>query len=113
MYITIVELRKYIKKAEKLLSNEERSELLYFLSTHPKAGTLLEGTGGIRKLRWAKDSKGKSGGVRIIYFYYNGGMPLFLLTLFAKNEKSNLSKAEKNELAKLTKVLIENYGGSK
>ena len=68
MYITIVELPEYIRRAEKLLSNEERSSLLYFLSTHPKAGKIIEGSGGIRKLRWATEGKGKSGGTRIIYF---------------------------------------------
>jgi hypothetical protein len=110
MYITIVELSEYIRNADKLLSAEERSNLLYFLSTHPKAGNLLQGTGGIRKLRWAIEGKGKSGGTREIYFYHNEAIPLFLLTIFGKNEKINLSKAERNELAKLTKVLIESYG---
>jgi len=71
----------------------------------------MQGTGGIRKLRWSAQGKGKSGGVRIIYYFHNKSMPLFLLTLFAKGEKSNLSKSERNELAKLTNLLIDNYGG--
>jgi len=83
--------------------------LLYYLSSNPKAGTLIQGTGGIRKLRWALKGKGKSCGSRVIYFFYNETIPLFLMTIFTKNEKINLSKAERNELAKLVKELIKNY----
>lgn len=71
----------------------------------------MQGTGGIRKLRWASGGKGKSGGVRIIYFYHNESIPLFLLTIFGKGEKANLSKAERNELSKFTSILAKNYGG--
>jgi len=53
----------------------------------------------------------KSGGVRVIFYYHNDAKPLFLLTLFGKGEKSNLSKSERNELAKFTALLIKNYGG--
>ncbi|MCX6149566.1 MAG: type II toxin-antitoxin system RelE/ParE family toxin [Ignavibacteriales bacterium] len=109
MLITIVELPEYIKRAEKILLEEERDELFYYLSSNPKVGALIQGTGGIRKLRWVSKGKGKSGGSRVIYFFYNETIPLFLLTIFTKNEKINLSKAERNELEKLVKELIKNY----
>ncbi len=109
MYITIVELPEYIKRVERLLDEEERSDLIYFLSTHPKAGVVLQGTGGIRKLRRACKGKGKSGGIRVIYFFYDEDMPLFMLTIFGKGEKENLSKSERNELAKLVKLLMATY----
>ena len=70
----------------------------------------MQGTGGIRKLRWASGNRGKSGGVRVIYFFHNETLPLFLLTVFGKSERANLSKAQRNELARLTSVLVENYG---
>ena len=70
----------------------------------------MQGTGGIRKLRWAAGGRGKSGGVRVIYYFHNKSLPLFLLTLFGKNEKVNLSKSEYNELTKLTNLLVKNYG---
>jgi hypothetical protein len=72
----------------------------------------MRGTGGIRKLRWSAQGKGKSGGVRVIYYYHDGSTPLFLLTIFGKGEKANLSKAERNELAKFTSLLLKHYGGS-
>jgi len=72
----------------------------------------MQGTGGIRKLRWSAQSRGKSGGVRVIYCYHNESMPLFLLTLFGEIEKSNLTKRERNELSKFTSLLIKNYGGN-
>lgn len=109
MLITIVELPEYIKLAGKILSKDERDELLFFLSSHPKAGELMQGTGSVRKLRWASKGKGKSGGSRIIYFFYNEKIPMFLLTIFGKNEKINLSKSERNELSKLVKELVNNY----
>ncbi|MBY6239538.1 type II toxin-antitoxin system RelE/ParE family toxin [Vibrio harveyi] len=69
----------------------------------------MQGTGGVRKLRWAKEGGGKSGGVRVIYYYHSEDIPLFMLSLFGKNEKANLSKAECNVLNKLTKILADSY----
>lgn len=80
--------------------------MLNYLGAHPKAGDLIEGTGGIRKLRWGRSGRGKRGGVRVIYYYHSELMPLYLLTLFAKNKQDNLSKAERNELAKLLDILV-------
>lgn len=84
--------------------------LISHLAARPASGVILQGTGGIRKLRWKRAGSGKSGGVRVIYYYYNERIPLFLLTVFSKSEKVNLSKRERNELAKLTRVLVESYG---
>jgi hypothetical protein len=76
------------------------------LAEHPKGGDLMEGTGGVRKLRWSRGGRGKSGGVRVIYYFHSDALPLYLLTLFAKNERANLSKAERNELADLVGLLV-------
>jgi len=111
MNITIVELPEFIRKSEKLLSIDEHEMLLSFLAANPTAGILLQGTGGVRKLRWVAGNKGKSGSARIIYFYHNPTMPLFLLTAFRKSEQENLTKADRNELAGLTKILIQNDKG--
>lgn len=84
--------------------------IVNYLAIHPQAGDIVQGTGGIRKLRWSAQGKGKSGGVRVIYYYHNGSVPLFLLTVFGKGEKANISKSERNELSKLTNLLLERYG---
>lgn len=102
---TVAETPEYIRRADKLLSDDERRDVLQYLAAHPRAGDLMEGTGGVRKLRWARGGRGKSGGVRVIYYFHSDAMPLYLLTLFAKNERANLSKAERNELAELVGIL--------
>lgn len=108
--ITIVELHEFVRRAKKLLDDEERNHLLDYLALNPRVGTLIRGTGGIRKLRWRRRGIGTRGGFRVIYFYYNENLPLFLLTLFGKSEKENLSRAERNELAQLTRLLVQTYG---
>lgn len=109
LVITVVELPEFIKRSERLLKENERQNIVNYLANHPAAGVVMQGTGGIRKLRWKREGTGKSGGVRVIYYYYNEQYPLFLLTLFSKSERVNLSKAERNELAKLTRKLVETY----
>jgi hypothetical protein len=104
--LTVAEVPEYIRRAEKLLTSDERLDLVNYLAVRPKAGVLLEGTGGVRKLRWSRQGMGKSGGVRVIYYYHSGAMPLYLLTLFAKNERANLTQAERNELAALVDELV-------
>ncbi|MFT0531739.1 type II toxin-antitoxin system RelE/ParE family toxin [Castellaniella hirudinis] len=94
-----------------ILSAEERQDLIDYLAEHPKAGDVMEGTGGVRKLRWRRGGQGKSGGVRIVYYYHDDLMPLYLLTIFAKGDKANLTEAERNELAGLVDVLVNIWKG--
>ena len=105
MLITVAETPEYIRRAEKLLSAAERMAVVEHLAANPKAGDLMQGTGGVRKLRWARGGRGKSGGVRVIYYFHSDAMPLYLLTVFGKNERSDLDQAERNELAALVRML--------
>ena len=105
--LTVAELSEYMRTADKLLSAAERQDVIRYLAENPKAGDLMEGTGGVRKLRWGRGGQGKSGGVRVIYYFHDEAMPLYLLTLFAKGDRANLSKAERNELAGLTTLLVK------
>lgn len=107
----IAELPYCIRLADRLLLPDERQDLIDYLAGHPKAGDIMEGTGGVRKLRWRRGGQGKSGGVRIIYYYHDDLMPLYLLTLFAKNNKANLTKAQRNELAGMVTLLVNIWKG--
>jgi hypothetical protein len=107
--MTLVEMPEFIARSKNLFSSEELNALQVHLGTHPESGDLMPGTGGVRKLRWALEGKGKRGGARIIYYFHSGAMPIFLLTVFAKNEKTDLSKPEKNELRKLIPILVQSY----
>ena len=105
--MTVAEVPEFVRRAEKLLGSEEHRDLVIYLALHPRAGDLIKGTGGIRKLRWRREGQGKRGGVRVIYYFHSESMPLYLLTLFGKNERADLAKAERNELAKLVKQLVQ------
>jgi RelE toxin of RelE / RelB toxin-antitoxin system len=107
---TVVETPEFIGRIGKLMPESERDELIGFLAANPEAGDLIQGTGGVRKLRWGLEGRGKRGGARIIYFFRNTRTPVFLLTAFAKNQRVDLSQAERNELRSLTKTLVEAYG---
>ena len=104
--LTKAKLPNFIRQAEKLLGYQDHQDVISYLAEHPKSGDLIEGTGGVRKLRWGRGSQGKSGGVRVIYYFHNSTMPLYLLTLYAKNTRSNLSNSQRHELFELTSQLV-------
>ncbi len=109
-FVTIVETNFFQKKSRKLFEESELDDLKNFLALSPQTGDIIPGLRGIRKVRWKRNQKGKSGGVRIIYFFYNIEMPIFLLDIYAKSKKSDLSSQEKQELNKIVDTLIESYG---
>jgi len=108
---TVVETPTYIRKAELLLEVAARKIIVDELAQNPEAGDLIPGGGGIRKIRFAAKGKGKSGGVRVIYYYHSEDVPLFLLSVYGKGQKANLTAAETNSLAKAVKELAKSYGG--
>ncbi len=72
---------------------------------NPKVGRVIEGTGGLRKMRWAKMGSGKRGGVRVVYFWAERRSALYFFDLYDKNEKLDLSAADKKRLATILKEL--------
>ena len=106
---TVVELPEFLRRAKSIMSDEERSALVDFVAANPEAGISLGG--GLRKLRFARTGGGKSGGYRSVYVFGGAHMPIFLVTVFAKNEQDNLGRAEQAELVALSKALINHYGG--
>jgi hypothetical protein len=91
------------------MTDDESDELVEFLAKYPFGGDEMAGTGGCRKLRIGGRGKGKSGGYRVITFYSGDFLPVFLITVFGKGEKANLTKRECNELRLLSKRLVEEY----
>ena len=107
--MTVVETAEFLGSVKSLMSGLERAELIAFIGANPESGEIIAETGGVRKIRWALSGRGKSGGVRVIYYYRNEHLPIFVLTAYAKNRKANLSKAERNAMKLLTTVLVAGY----
>ena len=76
---------------------------------NPEAGDVVPETGGVRKVRWATQGKGKRGGFRVIYYFHSETFPLFLLTIYSKTQKASLTQAERNEFKKLIPLLVKAY----
>jgi hypothetical protein len=91
------------------ITEQERSEIITYLAANRLAGVLIAGTGGARKARFAGRGKGKSGGYRVITFYGGEDIPLFLLNVFAKGDKVDLSRSERNELSAALASLAYEY----
>ena len=105
--VSVVETPEFLSATRKLMDDEKRAALVDFLAYNPTAGDLMPGTGGVRKLRWALEGRGKRGGARVIYFFHSAELPLFALTAYAKNVRADLSQAERNDLRRLTTLLVE------
>ena len=89
------------------LGEEDLRELQAYLLEHPSAGDMVQGTGGVRKLRWARPGRGKSGGARTIYIDLADRETTWLITVFGKNERADLSAAERNEIKRFVKRIKE------
>lgn len=83
------------------LEDEEYRALQSHLIGHPEAGRVIKASGGVRKIRWKLAGKGKSGGVRVIYYWAKAVDQVFLLTLYAKSEKEDLSSADLRKIVGL------------
>lgn len=105
---TVVELPEFLRRAKAIMPDAERAALVDYIAANPEAGVSLGG--GLRKVRIPREGGGKSGGYRTIYVFGGTQMPIFLLTVFAKNEKDNLSKAEQAAAVQLSKTLLAAYG---
>ena len=105
LFQTVVELPEFQRRAKFIMSNAEREALIVWIAKNPRSGVSLGG--GLRKVRIPRESGGKSGGFRTIYIFGGRGMPIFLLTVFAKNEKANLTASEQRAAVELSKEIIE------
>lgn len=105
---TVIETEAYLRDAKGAgMSEDERTAAVDLVAADPEAGDVLQGTGGVRKARLAGRGKGKSGGYRIVWYFGGGDIPVFLLTVFGKGEKANLTQGERNALRSFTATLKE------
>lgn len=91
-------------------TEEERLEFIAFIAYNPMAGDVIPGGGGVRKVRWGREGRGKRGGVRLVYYFHDGSIPLFLITVYAKSKKENLTRRELKSMSKLVVELRLTYG---
>lgn len=105
---TVVELAEFQRRSKAIMTDQEREAAIDYIAANPEAGVSLGG--GLRKVRIPRVGGGKSGGFRTMYVFGGAHMPIFLLTVFAKNEKANLSKSEQSMAVEMSKMLIAKYG---
>ncbi len=104
--VTVVEHAHYLRKAEKLLTSGQMEEIADMVAINPQLGEIMRGTGGFRKFRYASvKNRGKSGGMRVIHLFVANDGEIHIIDIFEKSEKENLTKVERNELAKIAALL--------
>jgi mRNA-degrading endonuclease RelE of RelBE toxin-antitoxin system len=104
--LTVAEVDPFGATARRAgLAEDEREALTLFLAENREAGSVVQGTGGLRKLRWAGKSKGKRGGYRVIYFFFDETIPLYLLAIYPKNQRVDLTSEQRERLSALARQL--------
>jgi hypothetical protein len=108
--IAVAEMPSFTREAEKIFAADELERLRNHAAQFRELGPVMKETGGLRKTRWAADNnKGKSHGARIIYYYGGDHMPLYLIAVYPKSKKANLSHAEKRAARKLVAALKKEF----
>jgi hypothetical protein len=103
--ITVAETSLFVRQSEAVWKSEERLEFIDFIASNPEVGDIIPGAGGVRKVRWSRQGSGKRGGVRVIYFYHNTEIPLYLLMVYAKARQENLSADEARVVRDLVAII--------
>lgn len=107
---TVIETSEFLRRAKECgVTEEERTKIVEFIAANPLIGEEINGTGGARKVRFAGKGRGKSGGHRVITFYSGADIPVFLLTMFTKNEKTDLTPKERAALKKALPEVVKTY----
>jgi mRNA-degrading endonuclease RelE of RelBE toxin-antitoxin system len=105
-HITVVEVDPFAATAKSAgLAEDERQQITVFLANNPEEGDVEPDTGGLRKLRWPGRSKGKRGGYRVIYYFFDDSAPVYLLAIYPKNQQIMLAPAQKKRLRAQAKIL--------
>jgi hypothetical protein len=108
--ITVVELPLFLRQAAQVWDEAERQEFVDYIARNPESGDVIPETGGVRKVRWRRQGTGKRGGTRVVYFYHDAQMPLFLLLIYAKAQREDMTTDEKKRVRALAAALERGYG---
>ncbi len=108
---TIVEMEAFTRQAKMLrIMDEELDFIKLFVGLNPSAGNVVPGTGGARKIRIPLRGRGKSGDFRVITFYSGANIPVFLIDIYSKRERENITQARKNSIRKSVLRILKTYG---
>ena len=107
--VSVTEFAGYRRRASELLTAGQRDAVIDLVAYEPTCGDIIPGSGGLRKVRIGRDGIGKRGGTRVVYYFYNDDFPILLLALYAKNEKSDLTTAERREFAASMREIVRQW----
>ncbi|MDP1597046.1 MAG: hypothetical protein Q8S46_06945 [Methylotenera sp.] len=109
MKALFIELPAFERYRQDYLDDQSFRDFQNLLMENPEAGDVIEGAGGLRKIRFAdaKRGKGKRGGLRVIYYWWSAGKQFWLFTIYNKDEKDDLTPAQKKILKELIKQELE------
>lgn len=102
--LTVVESPIFQRLWPRYWDEDERADFAAFMAANPETGSVIRGSGGVRKVRWNREGTGKSGGVRIIYLVRSQAGEVYLLTLDAKSESANISLATLKEIRRALEI---------
>ena len=108
-HVSFVETKVFSKRIEKLIGDESLAALQVELARNPETGPVIEGTGGLRKARWALKGRGKSGGIRVIYLYLRIRNVIYLVYAFSKDESDDLTPDQKKQLKAIVEAIKQEY----
>jgi hypothetical protein len=103
--ISVAETDLFVRQADDVWDAVERHAFVDFIARNPEVGDIIPDTGGVRKLRWRKAGTGKRGGVRVVYFFYDPDSPIYLLMVYAKARREDMTPDEKRAAKKLAETL--------
>lgn len=107
--IDFLRTRSFSKEFSRIFTSQEQEGLLNYIAANPESGAKIPGANGIRKIRWKAKGQGKRGGARVIYYFRDLNMPMVLLAVYAKGEKSDLSAAEMKEIQRKVDQVVDSF----